>query len=320
MSKKLISIVTPVFNEEEAIEYYYRRISNTIDSLSDRYNFEIVVTDNCSTDNSFQILQKLAQKDSRISVYKFSRNFGYQKSIWTGYSKCKGRAAIEFDVDLQDPPEMLPEMLDYWEKGYKIVYGVRKGRKEGKLINFARKIFYRLVRYMSEVDIPNDAGDFMLIDRDIINHLCQIKSQDPYLRGTIFSLGYLRKGIEYNRNERVCGSSKFPLKRLIKLAVDGIVNTSVFPLRIATLIGLFSGFCATLLASYFVMSKLLGADLPRGVTAILVLLLSAIAINSILIGIIGEYIGRIYKQISSGHYVTIVEKEIKNIDRQVDKE
>lgn len=312
MSKKLISIVTPVFNEEEAISHYYSRISKILDSLKDTYDFEIIITDNCSTDNSFQILQKLAESDPRISVYKFSRNFGYQKSIWTGYSKCNGQAAIEFDVDLQDPPEMLSEMLSYWEKGYKIVYGIRKSRKEGKLLNFSRKIFYRLVRYMSEVDIPNDAGDFMLIDRDIINHLCQIKSQDPYLRGTIFSLGYLRKGLEYDRRERELGSSKFPLKKLIKLAVDGIVNTSIFPLRIAIVIGLFSGFCAVLLATYFVIDKLMGDNIPRGITAILVLLLTAIAVNSILIGVIGEYIGRIYKQISSGQNVTIIEKEIKN--------
>lgn len=315
MSKKLISIITPVYNEEDSIEQYYNRLIKVLDSLSNRYEFEIVITDNCSADSSFEILQKLAKKDPRISAYKFSRNFGYQKSIWTGYSKCKGQAAIEFDVDLQDPPEMLPEMLENWEKGYKIVYGIRKNRKESKFLNASRKIFYRLVRYMSEVDIPNDAGDFMLIDRDIINHLCQIKLQDPYLRGTIFSLGYLRKGIEYNREERKFGTSKFPLNRLIRLAIDGIVHTSTFPLRIATLIGLFSAFCAVILGAYFVINKLLGADLPHGITAILVLLLAAIAINSILIGIIGEYIGRIYKQISSGQNITIIEKEINSSDK-----
>jgi len=313
MSKKLISIVTPVFNEEESLEQYHQHISKILDSLSHKYDFEIVVTDNCSTDNTFQILKKLAAQDPRISVYKFSRNFGYQKSIWTGYSKCKGVAAIEFDVDLQDPPEMLPEMLDYWEKGYKIVYGIRKNRKEGVIISAMRKIFYRMVRVMSEVDIPNDAGDFMLIDRDIINHLCQTKSQDPYLRGIVFSLGYLRKGIEYNRNQRLAGTSKFPIGKLLSLAANGIVSTSIFPLRIATIIGLISGLSAIILGSYFIVDKLFfHTDLPRGITAILVLLLSAIAINSILIGVIGEYIGRMYRQMSSGEKVTIIEEEIRS--------
>ena len=310
-TKKLISIITPAYNEEEIIGEYYKKISKTIDSLSDLYDFEIIVTDNCSEDSTFDILSEIAQKDSRLKVYSFSKNFGYQKSIWTGYCKCNGDAAIEFDADLQDPPEMLEEMLNYWEKGHKIVYGIRKDRDEGFIIKNLRKVFYRLVRSISDYDIPNDAGDFMLIDRDIIRELSAVKLCDPYLRGTIFGFGYSRKGIEYRRNARTKGDSKFPPIKLLKLAIDAIVNTSVFPLRIATIIGAVAGIFSIILAAYFIIDKLfLQESLPRGITAILVLTLVSITINSILIGIMGEYIGKIYRQVSSGNVAPIIEKQI----------
>jgi polyisoprenyl-phosphate glycosyltransferase len=311
--KKLISIVTPVYNEEDTLEQYYARVSGVMDTLSDTYDFEIVMTDNCSTDQTFANLEKLVAKDSRIRVFRFSKNFGYQKSIWFGYYKTKGDVALELDVDLQDPPEMLEEMLEHWNKGHKIVYGIRKDRQEGFVIKNLRKIFYRLVRSVSSYDIPNDAGDFMLIDRDIIEHLKQIKLSDPYLRGTIFGFGYSKIGIEYKRDAREIGTSKFPSLKLIQLAIDAVVNTSIFPLRMATITGLVAALGSMVLGGYLVIDKVfLGADLPQGITAILVLVLVSIAINSILIGILGEYIGKIYRQFSSSDIIPIVEKEVDN--------
>lgn len=311
MKKKLISIVTPVFNEEETIRQYYAKICEVTNQLSSNYDFEIIITDNCSSDNTVKIISEIAKKDPRIFLYKLSRNFGHQRSVWTGYLKCRGDAAIEIDADLQDPPEMLPEMLHLWEKGNKIVYGIRTDRKENAILTLCKKIFYRLVKVMSETEIPNDAGDFMVIDRDIINHLTDLKVQDPYLRGTIFSFGYTRRGIEYTREVRKVGTSKFPLSKLVVFAINAIINTSNFPLKISTFIGFFSAFCAFLLACYFIVDKLLlGAELPRGITALLVLLLMSIAINSILIGIVGEYVGKIYKQLTLQDKVTIVESEI----------
>ena len=312
-NKKLISIITPVYNEEEALEAYYNRTSKVISKLSDKYDFEIIFTDNCSTDKTFSKLEELAKKDSQIRIFSFSKNFGYQKSIWFGYYKSKGDVALELDVDLQDPPEMLVQMLEYWHKGYKIIYGIRKERQEGVFIKSLRKLFYRLIRKISSYDIPNDAGDFMLIDRDIINHLKKVKLSDPYLRGTIFGFGYSKIGIEYKRDTRAVGTSKFPSLKLIQLAIDAVVNMSVFPLRVATITGLIAAFISMMLGGYFIIDKLfLNTNLPRGVTAILVLLLASIAINSILIGILGEYIGKIYKQLSSGEITPIVEKKIDN--------
>lgn len=313
--KPLISIVTPVYNEEDGLGPYYQRVSDVIGKLSDCYDFEIVITDNCSADATFERLQDLAQNDDRIRVFRFSKNFGHQKSIWYGYSKAKGAAALELDVDLQDPPEMLEEMLDHWHKGHKIVYGIRKDRQEGIIIKSLRKLFYRLVRGVSNYDIPNDAGDFMLIDRYIINHLTAIKLSDPYLRGTIFGFGYSKIGIEYKRDAREVGVSKFPSLRLIQLATDAIVNTSIFPLRMATLMGVVIAFGAVILSLYFAIDRLfLGADLPRGITAILIFVLISMAMNALLIGIMGEYIGKIYRQFAASDIVPIVEKEIDRND------
>lgn len=318
--KELISIVTPVYNEEDVIAEYYKRISKVLSSLSDDYDFEIIFTDNCSTDNTFPELEKLAAKDRRISVYRFSKNFGYQKSIWMGYAKSNGSAAIEFDADLQDPPEMLSEMLSCRKKGYKIVYGIRKDRKESVFINGLRKVFYRLVRIISDYDIPNDAGDFMLLDRDVIENLKEVRLCDPYLRGIIFGFGYSRKGIEYSRDQRVAGVSKFPLSKMIKLATDAIINTSIFPLRIASIIGATMGALSMCAAVWFIIDKLfLNPELPKGVTAILVLVLVSIAINAFLIGIVGEYIGKIYRQVSSHNTVPIVEKEINHSRNSIEQ-
>ena len=309
--KPLISIVTPVYNEEEALGAYYKRVSSVIEKLSDRYDFEIIITYNCSTDATFERLQNIAKNDPRIRVFRFSKNFGFQKSIWYGYSKTKGMAALELDVDLQDPPELLEAMLSHWHKGHKIVYGIRKDRQEGMIIKSLRKLFYRLVRGVSSYYSPNDAGDFMLIDRDIIDHLTAIKLSDPYLRGTIFGFGYSKIGIPYKRDARKAGVSKFPSLRLIQLATDAIVNTSIVPLRMATLMGVFIAFGAVILSMYFAIDRLfLGADLPRGMTAILIFVLISMAMNALLIGIMGEYIGKIYRQFAASDIVPIVEREI----------
>jgi dolichol-phosphate mannosyltransferase len=316
-SKKLISIITPIYNEEENINWYYEKITKEIDRLSDKYDFEIVLTDNCSTDNTFELLEKLARKDKRIRVFKFSRNFGYQKSIWTGYSKAKGDAAIEFDCDLQDPPEFLERFLKEWENGAKIVYGIRKKRQEGFFITSLRKTFYRLINKISYNDLPEDAGDFMLIDRVILNHLKNVDDYDLYLRGIIFSFGYKRIGIEYSRNQRLQGVSKFPLKHMIKLAVDGIISQSIVPLRLASYAGLIIAFVALILSSFYIFAKFfLKIYLPTGFTTVAVLILFSISLNAIFLGIIGEYLALIYIQ-NKKRPMTIIEKQCNDDEENI---
>jgi dolichol-phosphate mannosyltransferase len=310
MTKKLISIVTPVYNEEENIRYYYETISKAIVPLQDKYNFEIILTDNGSTDKTFAIIKEIANQDTRICAFRFSRNFGYQKSIFTGFTKAHGDAAIDFDCDLQDPPELIGKFIEEWEKGAHIVYGIRKTRQEGMFITLMRRLFYRLLDAISEESLPHDAGDFMLLDSSIVKQLSAIDDQTPYLRGTIFNFGFNQVGIPYDRNARQFGKSKFPFINLMGLAVDGIISQSSTPLRLASYMGLFIAFVTFALSGgYFCAKLLLGANIPAGFTTTTILILFSISLNGLFLGIIGEYLARIYSQVRK-RPITIIQESL----------
>jgi len=233
LPKRLISIVVPVLNEELNIETLYTTVLSVFDPVADRYQLEFIFTDNHSTDQTFEILERLSQEDPRVKVLRFSRNFGYQRSILTGYLNAKGDAVIQLDCDLQDPPAMLLKFIEQWEAGNKVVYGVRKRRQEGAMISFARKVFYRLINALSEHSLPLDAGDFRLVDRRIIEELRRCRDTNPYLRGQIAAMGFQQVGLEYDRHARREGESKFSFSALVSLALDGIVSQSQIPLRLA---------------------------------------------------------------------------------------
>lgn len=306
--KKTISIIIPVYNEELNILPLYERLEKVIKGLDDRYDFEILFTDNHSEDSSFEILRKLAGQDSRVKVLRFSKNFGYQHSIYTGYVSCKGDAAMQLDCDLQDPPELIPKFIKKWEDGHEVVYGIRRSRKEGFVITGLRKIFYRLLDRLSEESLPPDAGDFRLVDRCILNALKKIHDMSPYLRGTIASLGFRQTGIPYDRDERKYGKGKFRFGQLIQLALDGILNHSVFPLRIASLVGLVVSILTAFGILVYIAGRLFFKEyFPTGVATIIIFLLFSITLNSIFLGIIGEYLGRIYKQVKKRPLVFIEE-------------
>jgi dolichol-phosphate mannosyltransferase len=283
-----------------------------LEPLNDQYNFEFVITDNCSTDNTFSLLQELAASDRRVRVFRFSRNFGYQKSIWTGYSKARGDAAIEFDCDLQDPPELLRVFLKHWEEGNHIVYGIRKKRKEGVIVTWARQLYYRLINRISENYLPLDAGDFMLIDRVILDCLQELNDQNLYLRGTIFSYGYQQKGVPYERHARLHGISKFPIRKMFGLAIDGIISQSVLPLRVASYVGLLVAVIMTVLSGGYMFARFFGgfSSVP-GFTTTTVLILLSISLNAIFLGVIGEYLSRIYVQIKH-RPMTIIQNSIES--------
>lgn len=311
---KLISIVIPVYNEEENIPLLYERVLKVMDSLSDRYRFELVFTDNHSEDNSFLLLKKIAEKDNRVRVISFSRNFGYQRSINTGYSFASGDAAIQLDCDMQDPPEMIGQFLEKWEEGYKVVYGIRKTRKEGWIINSLRKFFYRTIDMLSEDKLPRDAGDFRLLDRKILDELKKIHDASPYLRGTITAMGFDQIGIPYDRDARIAGESGFPFSQLVQLALDGIVSHSVVPLRIATFMGFLATLGALLLTFVYIFVRYFGiGEWPRGFATTYVLVLFGIGLNGLFLGIIGEYLGRIYLQVKVKPPV-IIEKTVNIVD------
>lgn len=310
--KKRISIVCPVYNEEENVQRFFDRMSNVTHTLEERYEFEFIFTNNASTDSTLDILRTIAAQNPHVKVYSFSRNFGFQKSLLTGYHKATGDCSIEYDCDLQDPPELLIDFIQAWEEGYDIVYGIRKGRKEGKIITSMRKIFYRLITRLSEHDLPHDAGDFMLLDRKILNELRKIDDQNVYIRGLVFSMGFKRLGIDYDRNARELGHSKFKPLDLIRLAMDGIISQSTFPLRVASYTGLIISFATLLFSIYFLISRLVFEEAwPPGIALITILVLFSVSLNALFLGIIGEYLGRIYSQVKKRPF-TIIDESIND--------
>lgn len=310
INKKLISLIIPVFNEEENIYPLYEAIIPIIEKCSNFYNFEFVFTDNHSSDNSFELLTTLSQCDRRVRVLRFSRNFGYQKSILTGYLNANGDALIQLDCDLQDPPELITEFIKHWEDGCAVVYGVRLTRKEGVLINFFRKLFYRLANFLSEDNLPLDAGDFRLIDRKVVEVLRLTEDMQPYLRGVISSIGFKQHAINYHRLGRLRGKSKFNLKELFGLAVDGILNHSIIPLRLASFFGItVSAITIVAIFGYAIGKFMYGINWPVGFTTLTILILAGISMNALFLGIIGEYLGRIYRQVKKKPLV-IVENEL----------
>jgi len=318
--KKLISVCVPVLNEEENILPLYNAVDLITKDMVDQYEFEFIFTDNHSTDNTFKILKDLVAADSRIRVFRFSRNFGYQRSILTAYMKARGDAVVQLDSDLQDPPDMILKFIALWENGYDVIYGVRKTRQENWIMALIRKGFYRILNWLSEDKLPLDAGDFRLLDRKIVNLLCKIKDSNPYIRGEIASLGFNQIGVSYDRKARLSGKTKFHWCDLMSLALDGVLNHSIVPLRFSS----FIGFVVTvvslfLMIGYMIIKLFFDVKWPPGFTTTTVLILLLLGLNALFLGIIGEYVGRIYKQIKN-RPLTIIENEIDNNERQEDQE
>lgn len=313
--RPLVSIVVPAFNEAENIEPLYAALQPIMASLDERYRFEIVITDNHSTDATFANLRKVARRDSRIRAFRFSKNFGYQKSIFTGYSLCRGDAAIQLDCDLQDPPELIPEMLERWREGFAVVYGVRRTRQESRWVEWQRKAYYRVLNLLTTRPMPVDAGDFRLIDRRVIDALRRLDPEGIYIRGAIADMGFDQTGVAYDRVQRARGESKFPFSKMVGLAVDGILNHSTIPLRLATYFG-FAVSLLTLLAAsiYAVLRAFYRPEWPAGFTTIVFFVLLSLGINSLFLGILGEYLGRLYRQRNSVER-PIIEAEIDDSSR-----
>ncbi len=296
--KPLISILIPVYNEEGNIERAYEGVLEAFEPLADRYDIEFVFTDNHSTDATIGSLVKLARRDPRVRVFRFSRNVGFQRSIFMGYMHVRGDAAIQLDCDLQDPPELIVRFVEEWERGYEVVYGVRQKRKEGWAITTARRVFYRLINALSPEDLPLDAGDFRLVDRVVVEAIRGIKDVRPYLRGTLTTFGFEQLGIPYGRERREIGESKFSLFNLMSLAFDGIISQSIVPLRLATYIGLSISVVTVCTALFYAVGRaVFGLDWPAGFATTTVLILMSMSINALFLGVIGEYLGRIFEQL-----------------------
>ncbi len=309
-ARPLVSIVIPVYNEQSNIEPIYAAVREALAELGREIDYEFVFTDNHSEDATFAVLSTLAARDPKVRVFRFSRNFGFQRSIYTGYMAARGDVAVQIDCDGQDPPALILEFLRAWREGYAVVYGVRTRRKEGFFITLARKLFYRVIDFLSEDRLPLDAGDFRLVDRRVLDVLRRIQDQRPYLRGTLATLGFPQKGISYERLARTRGESKFSLRELFALAFDGIMSQSTGPLRVATYTGLTVSLVTFLAVVYYSIARFVfGQSWPPGFATTTVLLLSSLSLNAMFLGIIGEYVGRIFRQVRSAP-ITVIEQSI----------
>jgi polyisoprenyl-phosphate glycosyltransferase len=314
MTRPDLTIIVPVYNEEPNVARAYEALRGVMEGCG--LSWEIVFTDNHSTDRTFSIIQGIAREDQRVRGFRFSRNFGFQLSILAGYREARGRAVIQIDCDLQDPPELIPEFIARWQEGAQVVYGIRTQRREGFVITLMRSVFYRFIDLLSEHPLPHDAGDFRLVDRIVVDEIVKMRDTKPYLRGFIAQLGLHQVGIEYERNARSAGSSKFRMKDLVELALDGILSQSTVPLRIATWTGLLTFTVTLLLALAYLIGRIYaGADWPAGFTTLILLLFASISLNSIFLGIIGEYLRRLFEMSRSSNDV-LVEVRTPDVARE----
>jgi polyisoprenyl-phosphate glycosyltransferase len=305
----LVSVLVPAYNEEANVERAYAAIVAVFDALPD-HDCEIIFTDNHSTDRTFPLLRGLAERDPRVRVIRFARNYGYQRSLLIAYQSARGDCSVQIDCDLQDPPDRIPEMLALWRQGHQVVYGVRRSLADGPLTAASRRWFYRLVNAMSEDDLPHDAGEFRLVDARLLTELRAVRDTSPYLRGLISSMGFSQIGFEYDRAARVAGESKFPFSKMVGLAMDGVLNHSLIPLRVASGVGIAVGVATMLgILGYLAGRVIFGQNWPAGFATTTLLLLLGIMLNALFLGIIGEYLGRIFMQ-SKARPTPIIEAQI----------
>lgn len=236
--KKLISIICPVYNEEKAVPFFYNRLISSIENLRQKYDFEIIFTNNASNDSTLEIIKNIRYKDPSVQVITLSRNFGYQASLLAGLHHASGAGIIMIDVDCEDPPEMIPKFIDNWEKGYDIVYGKRDKRSEFIGIQLMRKAFYRLTRFIADYDFVLDMAEFSLISAHVRDAVLQNQSSFPFIRGELGFVGFKRFGISYKREPRIHGKSHYNFIKMVQFASGGILSSSTFLLRLATYIGL----------------------------------------------------------------------------------
>jgi dolichol-phosphate mannosyltransferase len=307
----LVSVLVPALNEAANVGRAYAEITRVFDDLPG-YACEIIFTDNHSTDATFTLLRAIARVDPRVRVIRFARNIGYQRSLLVAYQNARGACSVQIDCDLQDPPDLIPQMLALWREGHQVVYGVRRSLAEGRFKAALRRWFYYGINALSEDDLPLNAGEFRLVDGRLLTELRAVQDTSPYLRGLISSMGFSQVGFEYDRGARVAGESKFPLGKMLGLAADGVLNHSLVPLRVASGVGLAVGTTTTLLILVYLAGRLaFGQQWPAGFATTTMLLLLGITLNALFLGVIGEYLGRIFMQVK-GRPVPIVEARLND--------
>lgn len=295
---KKISVVIPMYCEEEVADICYKRVVNNLKKLSDKYNYEIIFINDGSKDSTLEILKKIASNDNNVKIISFSRNFGHQAAVTAGIRNVTGDAIIIMDADLQDPPELFEGMIEKWEEGYEVVYGKRKTREGESIFKLlTARMFYNTLNKLSEIEIPKDTGDFRLVDRKVIDVIAILPEHNKFLRGLFSWVGFNQYAYEYNRVNRVAGKTKYPFKKMFKLATDGILSFSAKPLKIVGAIGIFSVIVSIIILIYSIVSYMFKLNsLTPGWTSIMCTMTFIGGIILISLWMIGEYIARIYEE------------------------
>lgn len=295
---KKISLVIPMYYEEEVAYKCYERVSNVLKNINYKYDYEIIFINDGSKDKTLEILEKIAEEDKKVKIISFSRNFGHQAAVTAGLKEVNGDAIIIIDADLQDPPELIPEMMELWEQGNEVIYGKRKKRKgESTFKLLSAKIFYQTLNALSDVEIPKDTGDFRLVDRKVVDVINSLPEHNKFLRGLFSWVGFKQKAYEYERQERVAGKTKYPLKKMLKLASDGIISFSTKPLKIVGALGITSIIISIIILIYALISYALKLNhLSAGWTSIMVTVTFFAGVQLLSLWIMSEYIGRIYDE------------------------
>lgn len=308
--KKIISIVVPVYCEELGINQFIQRTLNVMKSISYDYHYELIFVNDGSTDKSLDLLKQAADNNPNIKIISLSKNFGHQIAITAGIHHSKGDAVITIDSDLQDPPEIIPEMIIKWRQGYDVVYGIRNKRKGETLFKLlSAKLYYRILNWLSDTHIPLDSGDFRLIDRKIAEIIKLLPEKNRYLRGLIPWTGYRQCGIEYSRDSRYAGETKYTYRKMVRLAFDGITGFSVKPIYMVFRMGIIISITSFLLILFYVLKKIfIPASLVHGWTSTIILIFFIGGIQLISIGIIGIYIGKIYSEVKARPLYLVSEK------------
>jgi len=307
-AKPVFTIIVPVYNEQEVVEVTHGRLTEVFKSVGEPY--EILYVNDGSRDRTIDILHEICGRDENARALNFSRNFGHMAAITAGMDHARGDAVIVIDADLQDPPEILPEMIKEWRNGYDVVYGKRISRKgETWFKKLTARVYYRLLHNLTNVDIPVDTGEFRLIDRKVCDAMKSLPERNRYIRGLVSWVGFRQKAVEYVREERFAGETKYPLKKMIKLAADGIASFSYKPLKLAMGIGAILSVCGFIYLIVILIRHIVNsASMITGWASTTAIILFSQGIVLMMLGIIGEYIGRIFDELK-GRPIYIVRDE-----------
>ncbi|MBC1209932.1 glycosyltransferase family 2 protein [Listeria booriae] len=295
MTKK-ISVVIPLYNEEAVIEQTYTRLKDVMETLA--MDYELLFVNDGSKDKTLQLVQTLSFADKHVKCLAFSRNFGHQIAITAGTDYASGDAVVVIDADLQDPPELIPEMIQKWQDGFDVVYAKRiKRNGESFFKKWSAKMFYRTLHRLTDVEIPVDTGDFRLMDKKVYTELKKINEKNPFVRGLVSWLGFQQVALEYEREERAAGETKYPLKKMVKLSLDGLTSFSHQPLKMASYAGVTLSIAGFIYMLVVLFQTIFTATTVNGWSSIIIIQLLFSGFVLIILGMIGEYIGRIYDEV-----------------------